>query len=552
MLLASRAEDRGLHRTIVRIGAAAAWVITAIYAAIAAVTVDASLWLQAVSPLAASVLMTAQIAFDKEDAGVALFGSGLMSVVWFTLFGTHVTLVAAAISTILIATLWMFFVKTHRAMVATGLAVALFVIPLFWPVGDYEVLSFATIMSASFVLLHLVLSTLQKAASEVDSRYQILFDTSPSAVLEEDWSGAIDYIHSEYTGKPNRLRQFLLAYPTVVRNAIARAKILRANDAAIELLEIDDPEGFIGFRSPNVVTEDTIEPFVDALVRLYEGTPTWDADIPMTTRDGSIRWLQARSMRNSSDSSQIVIAITDVTHMKKRHDAMADLVRAKDEFIATVSHELRTPLTAVIGLTTEMAGTEIPADEQKELMGLVADQAQEMYNIVDDLLVAARAEMGTVTVETTDVDLFAELTAAVEGVGIDIDCPSEDDCPRVKADPSRVRQILRNLLTNAQRYGGPECRIVAGSSGDLAWLEVRDNGPGIPPEHADRIFEPYVTGNIGASGSVGLGLAVARQLAELMGGSLTYEHDSSESVFRLRLPLVETRRPALASQAESG
>jgi signal transduction histidine kinase len=120
----------------------------------------------------------------------------------------------------------------------------------------------------------------------------------------------------------------------------------------------------------------------------------------------------------------------------------------------------------------------------------------------------------------------------------------------VLADPRRVRQILRNLLTNAQRYGGPQRRVTAGALRDSAWLEVRDNGAGIPEDEASRIFEPYVTS--GGGGSVGLGLGVARQLAELMGGSLSYERSAAETVFRLVLPLVEKRHPVLASHTRTG
>jgi signal transduction histidine kinase len=228
------------------------------------------------------------------------------------------------------------------------------------------------------------------------------------------------------------------------------------------------------------------------------------------------------------------------------------VVRAKDEFIASISHELRTPLTAVIGLTSEIADNpEMGSEERDELLQLVASQAAEMSNIVDDLLVAARAEMGTVSIELQEVDLIEEVKATIEGLGISVELPKEPT-PHVRADPKRVRQILRNLLTNAQRYGGPSRRISTGALRDRVWLEVRDNGAGIPDDEATRIFEPYVTGNSRVQGSVGLGLAVARQLAELMAGSLTYERSAGDSVFRLHLPLAGDREPVLASHSDEG
>jgi signal transduction histidine kinase len=550
MLLASRHDDAHLHRTIVRVGAACAWVITLIYVLMAALTGAASIWIQAVSPAFAAILMTAQIAFDREDAKVALGGAGLVAAVWYTLFGSAQTVAAEAVTLVVIAALAMFFVTSHRVLVAAGVTLALFGLPFLWPLDREEQVVLAPIVALSFLLTHLVLCTIQKAAAAADSRYQVLFDTSPTAVLEEDWSESIEYVRSEYTGKPNRLRQFLLAYPAVVRKAVSLARVLHANEAAASLLEIDDLEEYLGYRNPSWVNEHTIAGIVDALVRLYEGKPSWEAELPMRTKAGAVKWLQARSMqaRPGAPGTSIVVAVADITHMKERSQAMADLIKAKDEFIANVSHELRTPLTAVIGLTSELAGGEMSSEERTELLQLVADQAAEMSNIVDDLLVAARSDMGTVTVELQEVDLLEELEATIDGVGIDIEV-ARGDLPKVLADPRRLRQILRNLLTNARRYGGPKRRVIGGTVDGDVWLEVRDDGPGIPDDEAQHIFEPYVTGHSGVEGSVGLGLAVARQLAELMAGSLRYERVDGESVFRLRLPLAEKHRRVLASQA---
>jgi signal transduction histidine kinase len=108
------------------------------------------------------------------------------------------------------------------------------------------------------------------------------------------------------------------------------------------------------------------------------------------------------------------------------------------------------------------------------------------------------------------------------------------------ADPVRVRQILRNLLTNALRYGGPEITITTHRDGPEVTLVLSDNGDGIPPEHRKRIFDPYHRGQKGLSrsDSVGLGLAVSRQLARLMDGDLTLRTDLGPATFQLTLPLA--------------
>jgi signal transduction histidine kinase len=205
--------------------------------------------------------------------------------------------------------------------------------------------------------------------------------------------------------------------------------------------------------------------------------------------------------------------------------------------VASISHELRTPLTAVVGLTSEMVSGGLGGAERDELIELVAGQAQEMSHIIDDLLVSARAGMGTVAVALETVDLNAELTAAVEGVGIRL-LELPPDLPPAIGDGKRIRQILRNLLTNLERYGGSNRRVLGGVEGRRVWLEVRDDGEGVSEHDSGRIFEPYASAHNGVAGSVGLGLSVSRQLAELMGGSLDYFRDAGESVFRLELALA--------------
>ncbi|MGD2103432.1 MAG: ATP-binding protein, partial [Acidimicrobiia bacterium] len=118
----------------------------------------------------------------------------------------------------------------------------------------------------------------------------------------------------------------------------------------------------------------------------------------------------------------------------------------------------------------------------------------------------------------------------------DLDVTGED--VRAVADPARVRQILRNLITNAVRHGGDRISVKVGESTSGAYVEVSDNGPGLPKTEWEKIFEPHYRYHLDPNqpGSAGLGLTVSRGLAEKMGGSLTYRHDGQESRVRLLLP----------------
>ncbi|HEU4895606.1 MAG TPA: PAS domain S-box protein, partial [Acidimicrobiia bacterium] len=230
---------------------------------------------------------------------------------------------------------------------------------------------------------------------------------------------------------------------------------------------------------------------------------------------------------------------------QRAHEKLQELVHYKDEFVASVSHELRTPLTAVVGLSEELANLTpggFTTEELAEFHQLIAEQSREVAFIVEDLLVAARVEIETVSVDLQPVDLDAEVSATING------WPSEFGSMefqpghvKVRADPTRLRQITRNLLTNAIRYGGDRVHVVTAARDDRGVVQVRDDGRGIDADDIERIFEPYERASgveAARPGSVGLGLYVSRQLARLMGGDLSCRREDGETVFELTLPLL--------------
>jgi PAS domain S-box-containing protein len=238
---------------------------------------------------------------------------------------------------------------------------------------------------------------------------------------------------------------------------------------------------------------------------------------------------------------EMIIAVLE---RRRAHVRLEELVASKDEFVASVSHELRTPLTAVVGLSEELRdrAESFSSYETGQFHELIAEQAADVAGIVEDLLVAARADMGEVAIIPEQLDLAGEVDFVLAAVA-----PQER--PRIsvevepcvgRADRTRVRQILRNLVTNALRYGGPSIVIRAHSGVDRVVIEVHDDGDGVTDADAAKIFEPYHhTGQVaGRPPSIGLGLTVARRLARLMNGDLSYERRAGWSRFSLELPAV--------------
>ena len=230
---------------------------------------------------------------------------------------------------------------------------------------------------------------------------------------------------------------------------------------------------------------------------------------------------------------------------EQAREGLEELAAAKDRFIATVSHELRTPLAAVVGFAGELAEgvDQYTREEISEMVELIASQSLEMAQLVDDLLTAERAASGNLTIKPTTVDLLEESKSVVDAMRVGLDVAVEGESTPAWADTLRTRQIMRNLLTNAARYGGGEIKVNVSSLGELAVLVVSDDGPGINVVDSEKIFDPYYRAQSaeGRPDSVGLGLAVARQLARMMGGDLVYRRRSGWTRFELSLPATPDR-----------
>jgi signal transduction histidine kinase len=230
----------------------------------------------------------------------------------------------------------------------------------------------------------------------------------------------------------------------------------------------------------------------------------------------------------------------------------------RSQMIGTVSHELRNNLTGVLGLTDIVANTaDLQPAEARELIALAHQQAVDANEIVEDLLTASRLEAAALTISAGRVDINAEVATVARrfnGVGSEIGLVLADDLGAAWADPLRVRQAIRNLVSNAIRYGGPVVSIATRQKGDAIQISVLDNGDGVPKEDEASIFLPYRRSTTGRRdpSSIGLGLWICRHLAQAMGGHLVYERRDGSTEFVLTVPVARpdqnpTRAPASAA-----
>ena len=230
--------------------------------------------------------------------------------------------------------------------------------------------------------------------------------------------------------------------------------------------------------------------------------------------------------------------------LEVRLETEQELGKARDEFVANASHELRTPLTSIFGMAHLLEEDEAvrTSPAALEMLSLIISEAHDLNRMVDDLLTTARLDAGALHYQFESLPVVPEVIDEVvepmrrAGITVEVDCRPA----LVRSDRLRLRQVVRNLLSNAGKYGGPQIRLL-GEEVD-GWYEVRveDNGEGIPPELEARLFQRFLhKGDMPlVLGSVGLGLSIVRALAEGMGGAVWYERRKGWTCFVVRVPLA--------------
>ena len=243
-------------------------------------------------------------------------------------------------------------------------------------------------------------------------------------------------------------------------------------------------------------------------------------------------------------------------------EAQRELARMQDEFVSTISHELRTPLGFIKGYVTTLLREETKWDTEtrEEFLHIIDDEADRLSELIDNLLDSSRLETGrlSMTQEPTRIAALARDTASrTQSMYPDIELTVavDDDLPLMLVDSTRIAQVLDNLLSNAHKYApGAPVTIRASRQDRKVWLEVADEGEGIPPEHISHLFERFyrVPNNNRAVRGTGLGLYICRKIVEAHGGEIWVESVPGQGTrFLFTLPIaVPLEQPDLEAENE--
>jgi PAS domain S-box-containing protein len=298
------------------------------------------------------------------------------------------------------------------------------------------------------------------------------------------------------------------------------------------------------------------------------------------TREGSIlycEWYNSVLRDERGKLVSVLSLVLDVTARQSAEDERAaslvrerdarkhaeEADRLKDEFLATLSHELRTPLTSILGWASMIRNGEVEGPNASRAIETIERNARSQARLIDDLLDVSRIITGNLRLDLHPLNLAPIVEAALDALrptadvkGMKLQTRFEPGQCLVKGDPNRLRQVIWNLLSNAikftPRHGSVSIDLTCVES--TARLTVSDTGDGISPEFLPYVFDRFrqAEGSISRKqGGLGLGLAVARHLVELHGGTIRAESEGlgKGAVFTVDLPLAQERRdPARAEE----
>ncbi|MBS0206121.1 MAG: PAS domain-containing protein [Planctomycetes bacterium] len=346
-----------------------------------------------------------------------------------------------------------------------------------------------------------------------------------------------------------RLQAIFDSEPECVKLIDAECRLLDMNPAGLRLVGAESVQPLLGQCVLDLLVPEYREPYRECVTAVFAGQST-QTEFEMISLDGTRRWMEqyAVGLKDPHNPGQIHQMLTVARDITQRRQAELELAQArlkaeaanqaKSEFLANMSHEIRTPLTAILGYTNllEDQFTATSTDGNIDAIQTIRQAGEHLLTVVNDILDLSKIEAGQMVVEQIDTDLadllqgvnaLMQPRATVKGLSLEFVCESAIPA-RLLTDPTRLRQILMNLVGNAIKFtkaGGVTLRFSSVRRGDQTLLQIQvvDTGIGMTGQQAACLFTPFAQGDSTVTrkyGGTGLGLVICQRLTRLLGGDV--------------------------------
>ncbi len=385
---------------------------------------------------------------------------------------------------------------------------------------------------------------------ESEQRFINLFENSPVSLWEEDISDVIELLQNKAKEVEN-LKLYLDQNPNFVAKCASKVKVLNVNKSTLKLLGAKSNAQLMRSLA-TFFTPKSFEAFKEELLAIAANKKTFKCYTEFLRSNGEVIYVYLEYVK--IDDTRIIITLSDITELKNAKEKAEEGNRLKTEFINNMSHEIRTPMNGILGFSEFLADSNISDEKRVNFVKIIQNSGHQLLKIIDDILEISKLETKQIKIfeEPFNLnDLLFELFSIFDSKAKENNTPLylekglSNNKSIIKSDKSKLYKILSNLLENALKFtnvGHIEFGYILRQENkqDLLEIYVKDTGRGIKKEDQQVIFERFVQSEKDSTNKIeglGLGLSIAKENTELLGGTITLESAKGKgTTFFVRIP----------------
>ena len=386
----------------------------------------------------------------------------------------------------------------------------------------------------------------EQALRDSEERFRTLFNCAPISIREANHAKVKERIEAIGITDRDGFMTYLGQHPDFIDQCIRLAEIVDVNQACLDLHGTAD-KAEVARQLQTNISDRSREIFGDIMISIFDGDTDSTFETVAVRADGTTRDVVCRwSVISGHESTYARVLFTSVDVTER-----LEVERMKNDFVSTVSHELRTPLTSIMGSLGLIKGGAVGTlpDRLKSMLDIAYSNSDRLVRLINDILDVQKIEAGKMEYRMAPLEIMTLVNRAVsasDGLarerGIEIKVIESTPEAIIRGDDDRLMQVMTNLLSNAVKFSSRGDSVEIGVSRQNGSLEIKicDQGPGIPDQFRDKIFEKFSRMNSSDGqqvGGTGLGLSISKSIVEQHGGDIGIEPDTGKgATFFFRLP----------------